>query len=174
MISSLFGTVRRAVLVPLVGLVGLLVVAGWFFQPWTAFFDDVVHEASPASIPGIRVLATGEFTGSEYQTRGTATLYELSDGSQLLRLEGLQTRNGPRLKVALADALNADGTPARYVDLGAVKGNIGEANYPLPVGAGYPIPEALGTSSDAAIVPAVVIWSMYGPAHGTAALTPVR
>ena len=164
---------RPAILVPLAALAGLLAAAGWFFQPWTAFVDHAVHERSPAATPGIRVLATGEFTGREYPTRGTAVLYGLPDGSQLLRLEGLDTHNGPWLKVALVDHLNAGGTPARYVDLGDVKGNVGEANYPLPVGAEYPIPEAPGTGSDAAVVPTVVIWSRFGPAHGTAALVPV-
>ena len=158
MISSLR---RPAALVPLAVLAGLLVVAGWVFQPWTAFFDDVVHEGSPAATAGIRVLATGEFVGHEHPTRGTVTLYELPDGSQLLRLDGLVTPNGPRLKVALAEALNADATPARYVDLGWAKGNVGEANYPLPVGV------------DGRTLPTVVIWSVWGPAYGSATLTPV-
>ena len=57
----------------------------------------------------------------------------------MLRLQDLQTSNGPLLKVWITDAPVLPGTDGwsvfddgSYVDLGELKGNIGSSNYPLP------------------------------------------
>lgn len=64
------------------------------------------------------------------------------DGSgwhRVLRLEDLDTSNGPLLKVWLTDALVRAGKDGwyvfddgRHVDLGPLKGNKGSQNYALP------------------------------------------
>ena len=63
----------------------------------------------------------------------------MPDGSRVLRLQDLQTSNGPLLKVWITDAPVLPGTDGwgvfddgGYVDLGELKGNIGSSNYPLP------------------------------------------
>lgn len=59
----------------------------------------------------------------------------------MLRIEDLDTSNGPALRVWVTDAPVVQGREGwfvfddgRHVDLGALKGNIGSQNYPLPAG----------------------------------------
>jgi hypothetical protein len=96
------------------------------------------EEAQPPSTDPV-VLATGEFISHEHATSGTVRILELPDGTRVLRLEGLDTSNGPDLKVWLTDAPVIDGEDGwrvfddgAYVDLGSLKGNKGNQNYPIP------------------------------------------
>ena len=57
----------------------------------------------------------------------------------MLRIDDLDTDNGPDLKVWLTDAPVIDGPDGwfvfddgRYVDLGSLKGNKGSQNYAIP------------------------------------------
>jgi len=87
--------------------------------------DDMPAETGPVT------LSTGEFAGADefHQGSGTATIYELEDGSRVLRLEDFEVTNGPDLHVFLTPGGgNMDG----YVDLGSLKGNIGNQNYEIP------------------------------------------
>ena len=65
-----------------------------------------------------------------------ATIYRGSDDSLLLRLEDFQVTNGPNLHVLLSP--HEDPTTQSqvkltgYADLGQLKGNIGNQNYPIP------------------------------------------
>jgi hypothetical protein len=81
-------------------------------------------------------LTSGGFTGLEHETAGTALILELEDGSRFLRLEDLETSNGPDLRVILTDQpLSEDWDvwdDGAYVDLGALKGNLGSSNYEIP------------------------------------------
>lgn len=88
-----------------------------------------------------RTLATGSFISHEHSTAGTVRLLALPDGRRVLRLEGLDTSNGPDLKVWITDQKVVDGPAGwpvfddgRYVDLGRLKGNKGNQNYVLPAG----------------------------------------
>lgn len=97
--------------------------------------DVEMMEDMPSNEPVI--LVTGTFNGFDaiHRGEGSATIYELADGTRVLRLEDFSTSNGPDLHVLLtsnvpvgiADPLN-DG----YVDLGQLKGNIGNQNYDIP------------------------------------------
>ncbi len=94
--------------------------------------------SQPAPAAPRRVLQ-GSFVSQAHPTRGTAAVVQLADGSRVLRLEGLATDDGPDLKVWLTDApATRDGAGAvdagRYVELGPLKGNIGNQNYPIPAG----------------------------------------
>ncbi len=65
---------------------------------------------------------------------GTATIYEV-DGSRVLRLDDFRVTNGPQLHVLLAKNTPTaifDGVGEDYVDLGALKGNVGSQNYDIP------------------------------------------
>jgi Electron transfer DM13 len=115
------------------------------FQPWKLWVDQTVHEAPPAAAQpataGSTVLAPGTFLSHEHTTTGTVRIIETSDRSRYLRLEDLDTSNGPLLKVWLSDAPVISGTAgwrvfdhSRHVDLGPLKGNKGSQNYPLPAG----------------------------------------
>ena len=113
------------------------------FQPWKLWVDRTVHEAPPsAAQPAAAeptVLALGTFLSHEHTTTGTVRIVETSDRSRYLRLEDLDTSNGPLLKVWLSDAPVISGTAgwrvfdhSRHVDLGPLKGNKGSQNHPLP------------------------------------------
>ena len=83
-------------------------------------------------------LKTGNFRDQDsfHKGSGQATIYRGPDGSHLLRLEEFKTTNGPDLHVILTphqdpNRQNDVKTPG-YVDLGKLKGNIGNQNYPIP------------------------------------------
>jgi hypothetical protein len=146
------GILRRRVtwLVFGAAVVVVLAVALPLFQPWKLWIDRTVNEAAPAAAPGPAlsaepalagpvVLARGAFISHEHATTGTAQVIRAPDGSRYLRLEDLDTSDGPLLKVWLADAPVRAGAAGwrvfddgRHVDLGALKGNKGSQNYPLP------------------------------------------
>ena len=81
-------------------------------------------------------LATGEFRDYDelHRGSGTATIYQLEDGTRLLRLEDFEVTNGPALRVILVPAANPEDPDdlSGYVDLGSLKGNIGDQNYEIP------------------------------------------
>lgn len=98
--------------------------------------------ASTSSAPtpaGPETLASGELISHEHTTSGAVKLVRLADGSHVVRLENLDTSNGPDLRVWLTDAPVKEGRAGwhvfddgEYVSLGRLKGNKGSQNYPLP------------------------------------------
>ena len=73
---------------------------------------------------------------SFHRGSGQATIYRGPDGTYVLRLEDLAVTNGPALHVYLSRHQDP-GTPDQvktpgYVDLGELKGNRGNQNYPIP------------------------------------------
>lgn len=82
-----------------------------------------------------RLLASGEFGARSHPGAGTASIYELDGGRRVLRLEGFETDNGPDLFVYLTAAAPdapEDEFEADYLDLGRLKGNVGDQNYDVP------------------------------------------
>ncbi|WP_314249858.1 DM13 domain-containing protein [Streptomyces sp. DSM 40907] len=152
---------RRAVVLGALLAAVVLVGAGlYWFQPWKLWTDETVNEPLPsatvqplaptASLPpgatqapsapeGPRTLAQGELISHEHTTTGTVKIVQLPDGSRTLRLENLDTSNGPDLQVWLTDAPVKEGVAGwrvfddgKYVRLGRLKGNKGDQNYPIP------------------------------------------
>ncbi|MEO7397470.1 MAG: DM13 domain-containing protein [Ilumatobacteraceae bacterium] len=78
------------------------------------------------------VLSTGEFFSGEHTTKGIALIVALPDGSLVVRFEGLDTSNGPDLRVVLSpdEASESSGYSDRVI-LDELKGNIGDQNYVL-------------------------------------------
>ncbi len=86
-------------------------------------------ESAEGVTPGVVTVTTGSFIDGDHPTSGTGLT--ITDGSQtFLRFEGFETDNGPDLNVYLR---NSD-DPDDYLDLGDLKGNIGDQNYELPAG----------------------------------------
>ena len=78
------------------------------------------------------VLSTGQFVSGEHDTSGTALVVALPDGSVVIRFEGLDTSNGPDLRVVLSpDAASASYDYSGRLILEDLKGNIGDQNYVL-------------------------------------------
>ena len=187
----MLSTLRKPwVLIPVV-LVGIAVVTAGLlaFQPWRLFTNVTVDEAlptvsapatvaSPAATSGTPegqppsepvTLASGELISHEHGTSGTVRILELPDGSRVLRIEDLDTDNGPDLKVWLTDAPVIDGPDGwfvfddgQYADLGSLKGNKGSQNYAIPA------------DVDLAELTSLTIWcDRFNVSFGAAALTPV-
>lgn len=132
------------------------------FQPWKLWVDTTVEEAVPTSPPaspavldrsaprrapgaptipsaGPAPLASGALISHEHATSGTVRILRLPDGSRILRLDNLDTSNGPDLHVWITDAPVIRGSSGWHVfddgahlDLGRLKGNKGSQNYSLP------------------------------------------
>jgi Electron transfer DM13 len=79
----------------------------------------------------VSVVLSGEFIDRAHPTIGTVEI--ITDGDRrFLRFEGFETDNGPDLNVYLATG-PPDGSPGEFVDLGDLKGNIGDQNYEIGV-----------------------------------------
>jgi Electron transfer DM13 len=75
----------------------------------------------------------GNFLGAGdgfHNAEGVAKIIQLADGTDILRLENFKATNGPDLYVYLS----TDKTNADIVNLGRLKGNIGNQNYLIPAG----------------------------------------
>jgi hypothetical protein len=75
----------------------------------------------------------GNFVGAEdgfHNAEGVGKIIQLADGTDILRLENFKATNGPDLYVYLS----TDKTNADIVNLGRLKGNIGNQNYLIPAG----------------------------------------
>jgi hypothetical protein len=96
--------------------------------------DKVMEDDMPAGEQPM-VLRSGSFVGADnfHQGSGTAMIFELEDGERVLRLEDFMVTNGPDLHVLLATGLEPTGRDdlGEYVDLGSLKGNIGNQNYEI-------------------------------------------
>ena len=145
----------------------VLIVAGlgvWYaFRPERLFINHTVNEQFPTASAASNQLASGQFHSGAHETKGVATVFQLADGKKTLRLTNFATSNGPDVHVylvAAADAKDNDTvTRAATVDLGSLKGNIGDQNYELPLNA------------DLAKYRAVTIWcKRFSVNFGTAPL----
>lgn len=167
--------------------VGCAAFVLYWFQPQKVFIDDRVDEAIPTASavarevpPSDRAatapsdttasteplqLARGEFVSLDHGTTGTARVLELADGSRIVRLEGLDTSNGPDLFLYLSTN-EASGDEGAFdddvVNLGRLKGNQGDQNYDLPA------------DTDLARFASVVVWcDRFDSAFGAADLVDV-
>ncbi|SCG35748.1 Electron transfer DM13 [Micromonospora echinaurantiaca] len=176
---------------PLTWLVLATVGAGaalglWWFQPWKLVTDAEVDEelsvvatavpsgpVTPADAPtappaGPTVVRSGTFVTHEHDTSGTARIVRGVDGRHRLELVGLDTSNGPDLRVWLTDQPVRTGTAGwrvfddgRWVELGRLKGNRGDQGYEIPAGV------------DLAGLTSVSIWcKRFAVSFGAAPLNP--
>ena len=94
----------------------------------------------PAAVNEVQAVAMGSFKDADafHRGSGTATIYRTPDGSEVLRLENLDVTNGPALHVVLSTHPDPERSEQvkqeGYVDLGDLKGNRGNQNYPIPAG----------------------------------------
>jgi len=148
------------------GLAVILAIALWAaFRPERLFVNAKVNETMPASLANASetALASGTFHSVAHDTKGTASVYQLADGKRILRLTNFETSNGPDVHVYLVAANDASNSEtvkkAGFLELGSLKGNIGDQNYDLPADA------------DLAKYRAVTIWcKRFSVNFGTAPL----
>jgi hypothetical protein len=166
---------RRTILI----IAGAFVVlVGWYlFRPELLFISRNVNEQFPGANASLRqtiaaatepqLLSQGQFHGVAHATKGLAGIYQLPDGKRVLRLSTFETSNGPDVQVYLVAAPDANDndtvTKVGFIHLGALKGNIGDQNYDVPV------------NTDLKKYQAVTIWCRrFGVNFGTAPLSQQR
>ena len=181
--------IRRHPLALAVGGVVAAGLLAWlafgFFGIQTLWVDDEVDEAGPVfdsgataddepaattpdpaqpAAPTIEVLAEGSFVARDHPAEGTATVLGDGTGQRFLRFTDFATDNGPDLNVYLSTAApDADGAAFddEFVDLGDLRGNVGDQNYELPA------------DVDLSAYRSVVVWCVrFGVPFGAAPLTP--
>jgi hypothetical protein len=96
--------------------------------------DDVVTDDMMADEWSI--VAQGDFAGADsfHQGAGGASIYHQGD-RRVLRFENFSVTNGPDLHVILTRHPapgSRDDVGEEYIDLGALKGNMGNQNYEIP------------------------------------------
>src|SRR5262249_52028799 len=143
----------------------VVIVAGWYLvRPERVFVNRTVDEALPSGVTG-QPLESGGVFSIFHPTPGAATLLPIADGTHVLRLTSFHTSNGPDVHVYMVAADDAQDVEtverAGFIDLGVLKGNIGDQNY------------TLGSNVDLTKYRAVSIWcKRFSVNFGAAALRP--
>lgn len=120
-------------------LAAVVVVGAWAaFRPELLFVNQTVNETLPSSGQGGAapiLVSQSAFSSGAHQTKGTAGLYE-DQGSYVLRLTNFSTSNGPDVHVYVVEGAQGNDDAkiksGGFLDLGSIKGNIGDQNYTLP------------------------------------------
>ncbi len=133
---------KKWVTLGIIVFIVIFLLAWWLVSP--LFLDEIVNEELPSPdvlkenvkeemIPESQtsesiVDYSGVFKDADsfHKTSGTA-LIVTSEGKKYLRLEDFQATNGPDLYVYLA----TDSEASDFINLGALKGNIGNQNYEI-------------------------------------------
>jgi hypothetical protein len=145
----------------------VIVAIAWYaFRPERLVVNRRVDEALPTT-QGAQPLESGHFYSILHPTEGSATIYQMGDGTRVLRLTSFSTSNGPDVHVYMVAADDAKDAAtveqAGFIDLGVLKGNIGDQNYKL------------GSDLDLAKYRAVSIWcKRFSVNFGAAPLRPTE
>ena len=155
------------VVIPVAAVAAFL--AWYAFRPERLVVNRRVDEAMPAAPGGSspQRLVAGQFYSILHPTAGTATIYRMGDGTRILRFTGFSTSNGPDVHVYMVAAGDARDVAtvqhAGFIDLGVIKGNVGDQNY------------TLAPDVDLAKYGAVSIWcKRFSVNFGAAALRPAQ
>jgi len=103
-------------------------------QPDKEMSEDMMEEGGPEKI------IAGEFRDADaiHKGSGDAFVFRLQDGSHVVRFENFRSTNGPDLRVWLSSSpspqKSADVSEGEWLDLGKLKGNVGNQNYAVPAG----------------------------------------
>ncbi|MGC2299579.1 MAG: DM13 domain-containing protein [Acidobacteriaceae bacterium] len=154
----------------MIPVAAVAVFVAWFaFRPERLVVNRRVNEAMPAAQRGSspQPLVSGQFYSILHPTAGTATIYRMGGGERLLRFTGFSTSNGPDVHVYLVASDDARDVAtvqqSGFIDLGVIKGNVGNQNY------------LLAGDLDLAKYRAVSIWcKRFSVNFGAAALRPTQ
>ena len=119
-------------------VLAIALFAAWYaFRPERLVLNHRVNEGFPTGedSSSAQVVESGTFSGVLHPTTGTAIIYRFGNGDRILRFTNFRTSNGPDVHVYLVAADDAKDSAtvkqADYIDLGTIKGNIGDQNYAL-------------------------------------------
>ncbi|HEX3370759.1 MAG TPA: DM13 domain-containing protein, partial [Candidatus Cybelea sp.] len=106
------------------------------FSRFSALAGLLVALAPALTSAAPAALESGRLVSGAHDTAGTVTIYRLDNGQHVLRLSDFHTSNGPDVHIYLTSAekvsSNGDVTGGKYLDLGSLKGNVGNQNYEIP------------------------------------------
>ena len=138
---------KNKIVIAIVAVVLIAIPAIAYFEPQTLFIDSKTSEkqiGSPVTTPNTSQiiddvvtsttspkLLESQWTSREHETTGSVIVTE-EGGKKYLRFVNLNTSNGPDLKVYISKSLASDHSPVDFINLGDLKGNIGDANYEIP------------------------------------------
>ena len=117
---------------------GVTVAEAEMVMATMAKMDSEMTEPMMDTMKEAEAVKSGQFKDfdSFHKGEGKATLYRLADGSGVLRMEDFNGTNGPDLRVILTPhpdpGSRDDVHQGGYVELGKLKGNIGNQNYDIP------------------------------------------
>ena len=143
---------RKRTIAIIVVVAAAACTAAWYgFRPERLVVNRTVNEQMPAEFAtGTQTLATGEFHTALHPTQGDASIYRDPSGSRILRFTNFKTSNGPDVHIYVVASDNPNDNAsvehADYIDLGIMKGNVGDQNY------------VLASSVDLAKYRSVVVW----------------
>jgi Electron transfer DM13 len=153
--------------IPIAAVVAFL--AWYAFRPERLVVNRRVDEPMPAARGSSwpQRLVSGQFYSILHPTAGTATIYRMGDGSRVLRFTSFSTSNGPDVHVYMVASDDAKDVAtvqqAGFIDLGVIKGNVGDQNY------------TLGPDVDLSKYRAVSVWcKRFSVNFGAARLMPDR
>ena len=139
-------------------------VIGWaLFRPELLFVNQTVNEKLP-SVAGATTmtLASGMFSSQAHETTGSAKIVKVND-KNYIQLSNFKTSNGPDVHLYLVNGSDSSQEAVKkygFLDLGVLKGNIGDQNYEIPA------------NTDLNKYKAVSIWcARFAVAFGGASLT---
>ncbi|GAB5492186.1 MAG: hypothetical protein Phog2KO_24010 [Phototrophicaceae bacterium] len=109
------------------------------------FGDDIIEEvASPFEAPsGATLIATGIWLGVDEvrQAEGDASIYQLSDGSRIIHFEdNFSSSRAPDIHIVFTrnpDPSDERGVGVDYIDIGALRANVGAQTYTIPAGVDF-------------------------------------
>lgn len=142
---------KKLVLVGILcGAVGFVLGNAFWYLASPLWIDREVSETLTRT-DATRVLATARFAGADAVHRGSGTAEMIDTGTEtIVRFSEFEVTNGPDLYVWLVQdggiAESGDVKASTWLDLGVLKGNIGDQNYSLPAG------------TDPSMYKTVVIW----------------
>jgi electron transfer DM13 len=142
----------RAFRWPVLGAYVVTAVVIGVYLGRSVFMDDVVNEqvatAAPAGSapapaqssgqaaapqPQNVLLRAGRFESVRHSASGKAQAIDLAAGGSVLTLTDFEVDNGPDLRLYLvAGPATTEGEVEDFVDLGGLKGNVGNQQYELP------------------------------------------
>jgi hypothetical protein len=155
--------------IAIVAVVLIVLISIWYaFRPDRLFLNTTVNEQMPAAFSsGEQTLARGMFHTVLHPTDGSAAIYLGADGTRILRFTNFRTSNGPDVHIYLVAVENPTDNNsvknAATIDLGELKGNIGDQNYDV------------GSSVDLSTYRSVVVWCRrFSFNFGYAPLSPAQ
>ena len=113
-----------------------VLVVGWaLFRPELLFVNKTVNEKLPTMGSAMaKTLSSGDLMSYAHETKGSAKIVSV-DSKKFVQLTNFSTSNGPDVHLYLVsgsdssqDAVKKNG----YIELGTLKGNIGDQNYEIP------------------------------------------